>query len=213
MLRRSRTQDLISLKYRLCPISQSGRAVPGVDMPRASRFVLTAAVLICLITLNSGGWLKSSLKAASDPPGNGLRFDGSQQYVTFGPATATLGAKVFTLELWFMREGAGVTASTGTGGVIAAPLIAKGVGETDNRDNKDANYFLGIDPKTRTLVADFEDTATSANHPITGSTKIWDNVWYHAAAVFDGTKGTLYLNGVQDAPVTGLGTFTPRFAS
>src|SRR5206468_11829678 len=65
MLRRSRTKDFISLKYRLCPISQSGRAVPGVDMPRASRFVLTASVLICLITLDADGWLKSSLRAIS----------------------------------------------------------------------------------------------------------------------------------------------------
>src|SRR5439155_15130917 len=175
MLRRSRTQDFISLKYRLCPISQSGRAVPGVDMPRASRFVITASVLICLITLDAGGWLKSSLSAMSagasmyasrngadwippfqrgtklvdrllrrpvfagadpTPSGTALRFDGVDDYVTFGPATAALGSNVFTLEVWFMREGTGVTASTGTGGVVAVPLIAKGVAETDNHDTK-----------------------------------------------------------------------------
>ena len=30
-----------------------GEAAPGADMPRASRLVVTASVIICLITLNS----------------------------------------------------------------------------------------------------------------------------------------------------------------
>ncbi len=34
------------------------------------------------------------------------------------------------------------------------------------------NYFLGIDGSRRVLVADFEDSATGANHPILGTTAI-----------------------------------------
>ena len=64
---------------------------------------------------------------------------------------------MFTLETWFRRDGDGDTAGSGDGGVVAEPLITKGRGEDDG-DNMDMNYFLGIDPTTNMLVADFEDT-------------------------------------------------------
>ena len=60
---------------------------------------------------------------------SGVRFDGVNDYVTFGAAagTAELGATTFTLETWFKREGPGVAASTGTGGLTTAiPLVTKG---------------------------------------------------------------------------------------
>ena len=57
---------------------------------------------------------------------NALRFGSSNAYVTFGDAAA-LKLATFTLETWFRREGAGVTASTGSGGVTTAiPLVTKG---------------------------------------------------------------------------------------
>ena len=56
----------------------------------------------------------------------GLRFGGSNAYVTFGdPSALRLGQP--TLETWFRRDGAGITTSTGTGGISnIVPLIAKG---------------------------------------------------------------------------------------
>ena len=71
------------------------------------------------------------------------------------------------------------------------------------------NYFLGIDSKTRVLVADFEDTATGVNHPVLGTTLICDGLWYHAAATYDGTTWRLYLNGVLETQLV-VGNFTPR---
>ncbi|MBK9570788.1 MAG: hypothetical protein IPO53_13330 [Chitinophagaceae bacterium] len=60
----------------------------------------------------------------------GLQFDGGNDYVTFGPATATLGTPTFTLECWFKWTGGGVTVSTGTGGLATAyPLSYKRQGE------------------------------------------------------------------------------------
>src|SRR5262245_6395487 len=70
----------------------------------------------------------------------GLTFNGTNQYVTFGTA-ADLGASSFTVELWFMKTGLGVTTSTGNGGVTAVPLLTKGRAEADG-SNLDMNYFL-----------------------------------------------------------------------
>src|ERR1041385_5222536 len=88
----------------------------------------------------------------------GLSFDGVSQYVTFGRAT-NLGAATFTLETWFNWNGAGVPTTTGSGGTLAIPLIAKLSPEADG-DNRDGNYFLGIRPAGALLVADMEEAAT-----------------------------------------------------
>lgn len=137
-----------------------------------------------------------------------LQFDGSNDYVTFGPSAGTvtgLGVQVFTIETWFKRTGAGATTSTGTGGITAVPLVTKGRGEAEN-SNVDMNYFFGIDGSGH-LAADFEECAFSMgapcvaggtaglNHPVTGSTAILNNVWYHAAVTYDGRYWKLYLNG------------------
>ena len=139
-----------------------------------------------------------------------LRLDGLNKRVSFGAAPG-LGAATFTLETWFKREGVGVTADTGSGGVLAIPLITKGMAQADG-NNLDMNYFLGIHGTSRVLVADFEDMATGLNHPVQGVTPICDNIWYHAAATYDGTTWRLYLNGALEATLV-VGSFTPRFDS
>ncbi|MFY9588106.1 MAG: LamG-like jellyroll fold domain-containing protein [Actinomycetota bacterium] len=148
----------------------------------------------------------------STPPTNGLTFDGVNDYVDFGPATSELGSQTFTIETWFKRTGAGVSVSTGSGGVTAIPLVTKGVHEDDATPNINMNYFLGIrtDDNSNHLVADFEDTTDGGNHPISGTTAIPanDNIWHHAAAVFDNATLTwrLYLDGVLETRETEDGT-------
>ena len=95
--------------------------------------------------------------------------------------------------------------------MFAIPLITKGMAQADG-NNLDMNYFLGIHGTTRVLVADFEDTATGLNHPVQGVTPICDNIWYHAAATYDGTTWRLYLNGALETTLV-VGSFTPRFDS
>ena len=88
---------------------------------------------------------------------NGLGFDGTNDYVTFGNA-AGLGLTNFTVETWFMRTGTGMAASTGTNGISAVPLVTKGSAEQD-ATNVDENYILGIQATTNVLAADFETYA------------------------------------------------------
>ena len=143
--------------------------------------------------------------------GAAIDFGGTNAYVTFGAAPG-LGASTFTIETWFKRDGAGIATNTGTGGVVAVPLVTKGMAEAEGGP-VDMNYFLGIRGTDNVLVADFEDTATGLNHPVIGTTAIpSDGVWRHAAATYDGTTWRLYLDGALQAQLV-VGAFTPQFNS
>jgi hypothetical protein len=137
-----------------------------------------------------------------------LDFDGTNDFVTM-QAAAGLGAATFTLETWFKRTDVGTGNTTGTNGIASlVPLVTKG-GPEEDASNKDANYILGINTSGNVLAADFEDTATGSNHPISGATAISLNVWHHAAATYDGTTWRLYLDGNLDGTLA-VGAFTPR---
>ena len=146
---------------------------------------------------------QTSAQAASV---SALQLNGTTQYVTFGAAPG-LDAPAFTLELWFNWTGAGTTASTGNGGVVAIPLLTKGLHESDG-SNLDANWFLGI--AGGKLAADFEDTASGLNHPVTGINTITTNVWHHAAATYGSGTWNLYLDGNLDVSLPVSGSPVPR---
>lgn len=142
------------------------------------------------------------------PNNSALAFDGVDDYVTMG-AAPNLNAATFTIECWFYRTGAGVSNQTGGGGIAnVVPLVTKGAPEADG-SNLDANYILAINTSGNVLAADFEDAATGLNHPISGTTSIAMNTWYHAAATYDGSTWRLYLNGSLEATLA-VGAFTPR---
>src|SRR6185295_2090854 len=148
-------------------------------MQRVKRLALFIFLVICLFKFVQGAGSNGA-----------LRFDGSDDRVTLGPASATssLGVTNFTIELWFMRQGAGVAANTGTGGIAAVPLVTKGMAQGEN-SNQDTNYFVGIDSKTGALAADFEEFGSPGtpglNHPLVGTTRLSDGVWYHGAVSYD----------------------------
>lgn len=139
-----------------------------------------------------------------------LVFDGTNDYVTMGAAPG-LNAESFTVEFWLRWTGAnpGPTVSSGTGGIVAVPVVCKGGPEADN-SVVDANYFIGLRDAgggNWTLAADFEQHSTGSspglNHPTTGATVVPANEWHHAAIVYDRAgSGTgtwrLYLDGELD---------------
>ena len=183
----------------------------NASSPATTATFSAAGAYVLALTANDGQFaISDTASVAVNAANMALQFDGVSKRVTFGPA-AGLGASTFTIETWFKREGAGLTVSTGTGGVTAIPLVTKGMAQADG-SNVDMNYFLGIDGVKRVLAADFEDMATGLNHPVLGKTVICDNIWYHAAATYDGTTWRLYLNGLLETTLV-VGGFTPRFDS
>ena len=123
----------------------------------------------------------------------GIWLRGGGDHMTLGDV-AQFDLNTFTLEIWFKWSGSGETASSGIYGVTAYPLIAKG-----GPGGESVNYFLGIDPLSQVLVADFQEHVSSeqpgVNHPIRGRTRISTSQWHHAVATYDGTCWQLYLDG------------------
>ncbi len=145
----------------------------------------------------------SSIVTVTPPAGTGgLFFDGAAAHVTFGNNPA-FGLASFTLECWFRRDGSGLAASSGSGGVSVYPLISHGRGESDG-SNIDCNYLFGIEASSGKLAADFEDMATGLNHPAVGATVVPRGVWQHGAVTFDATthEWRLYLNGGLESVVS-----------
>jgi hypothetical protein len=130
----------------------------------------------------------------TDPNASSLVFDGVDDYVTMGVAPA-LGLDQLTVEAWVRRDGRGKTFGTGVGGLTLVPIVGKGRGEGDG-SNIDCNYAFGFAGDV--LGADFEDTASGANHPVTGKTAIPLGEWHHVAATYDGSTWRLYLDGRLD---------------
>ncbi len=200
------------------PVSITGAPLSGSEPLTSPSFVDTTAVngityryVVRAVDASTNRSAASNEASATPDPsaGSALDFDGTNDYVTFGPAPS-MGVTSFTIETWFRRDGPGVATATsgGTGGVTAIPLLTKGRSEDDGTTT-DMNYFLGIRSSDNVLAADFEDNATGANHAVAGTTPITTGVWHHAAATYNGSTWRLYLDGVLDGTLN-VGAFTPR---
>jgi len=141
------------------------------------------------------------------PAPTALALDGLDDHVAMG-AAPTLGLTTFTLEAWVRRDGAGIEASTGSGGVRVSPIVGKGRGETDETEFN-CNYTLGF--ADNVLAADFEDDVDGSNHPILGTIPVPWGQWHHVAVSYDGYAWALYVDGALD--VSGVAAATPSAAS
>ncbi len=133
-----------------------------------------------------------------------LVLDGVDDLATAG-MKPELGLEKLTVEAWIRRDGAGVTMTSGAGGLRLVPIVTKGLGEGDG-SNIDCNYAFGLWGDV--LGADFEDAASGANHPVFGKTAIPVGEWHHVAATYDGMTWRLYLDGKLDGEATA--NATPR---
>ena len=138
-----------------------------------------------------------------EPP-TALVFDGVDDYVTMGEAPL-LGLQTFTVEAWVLRDGAGIEAGTGAGGVQITPIAGKGRGENDDTIYN-CNYAFGF--ADNVLAADFEDMVDGGNHPVVGTIPVTWGVWHHVAVSYDGSTWRLFVDGVLD--VVSPANATPR---
>jgi len=160
-----------------------------------------------------------------NPPTNtALAMDGLTEHVRTLVVEPSLGvggppSRGFTLECWFRKDGSGATASSGSGGILVHPLMAKGRGESDN-NNTDTNYLFGV-TLDGLLAADFEAFPTAgvtggANFPLYGThDPIVEGRWYHAAVSYDGVVGKwqLFLDGVKVGERDTVAGALPRYDS
>ena len=179
--------------------------------PRRGVRLLVAIQSLLLVTSLFAAIAPTPIAAATRA-NYALNFDGTNDFVTFGNSTV-LGAAAFTLELWVKRTGTGTATGTGTGGLTnAIPLLTKGRGEAESPANLNMNYFLGLDATSGVIVADFEDTAGGANHPLTGTNPVTMNAWHHIAVTYTSNTWNFYLDGNLDKTfeLSGVSRFHTR---
>lgn len=115
--------------------------------------------------------------------GGALDFDGSNDYVDINSDDFLDSYNAGTVEFW----------------VKFPSDITNVYPFTYSTWNNDDSYFdIGLDAnsKLRSRVA----TAHDINNPVTGSTALSANTWYHVAVVADGTNDRkIYLNGIEEA--------------
>jgi parallel beta-helix repeat protein len=198
------TNDVVRPPYTTNGATWTGDYIGVWHLKQAQAGISNAALYFDSTALGNDGLDNVSATGKSGVVYLGQQFNGTNDYIQLEPAPASsapLGTPNFTLSIWFDRSGTGVTASTGGSGLNSEPLLTKGRGEYDG-DNRDMNYFLGIDPTTLRLSADFEEDGTGTtpglNHPVYGTTAVPSNNWCFAAVSYDGTWN-LYLNGKLDS--------------
>ena len=183
--------------------SLSGARLSKIGARQPARAGVRSVAAALVASLLSGIPMQSVRAAVQDA---GLQFDGTDDYVSFGQATATLGASTFTLEAWVNRAPGGDLMGTGTHGLgddglpQAYPVLTKGCGEGDS-SNVDLNYWLGV-TDGGAIAADFEDYASGLNHPVVGIGTFPTGEWHHVAATYDGQVWNLYLDGNLDQTLT-----------
>lgn len=121
----------------------------------------------------------------------------------------------FTIEAWIKIEGHGSSTETGTAGLTdVIPIISKGRAENESAAI-DVNYFVGYRRSDMKLVADFEDNATSLNHPVVSNASLAFCTWTHIAVSYNTATDTwkLYINGTLDKTLALGGNYTPQSLS
>lgn len=114
--------------------------------------------------------------------GNGLSFDGVNDFVNMSSSSKLDLTGKFTIEAWFKFN-----VNTGT----TSQFIA-------SRDYSSGNRGWGMAISSNRLV--FEKGGANL---MTGPTVMSTGTWYHGAATFDGTTWRLYLNGTLQTSVAG----------
>lgn len=165
-----------------------------------------------------------TVESCVPPNSAAVRLNGVNEHVTMGRAM-DLGLTVFTIECWFKWDGGGTAVATSgyefdhtdRDGIVAYPLVTRGLVDNEYETHKQVNFFLGISESTQVLEADFEEHSSGSwrgeNHAVSGVTPIVPGVWHHAAAAYDGICWQLYLDGQPETDGTNCPAEPPAYES
>ncbi|MFC2136825.1 immunoglobulin domain-containing protein [Bacteroidota bacterium] len=138
-----------------------------------------------VIGLDTSDYSLDSMQTAMMIPGNGLKFNGTNQFVET-VYDSLLNTPNFTFSCW-----AKTYALTGTNDIVIGNVITDALNQKGfmvMKNNSDYWYFLyGIE-------SDWGNGAVSMDPVI-------ENQWYHLAGTYDGTVFSLYVNGVLNDTV------------
>jgi hypothetical protein len=142
-------------------------------------------------TGGNNGTLTNSPTVTEGRSGQALTFNGTNQYVIGGTGLELLGA--WTRSAW-------VKAPTLSGGT-ANGIISRGA----NTVSPSRDYLMYFSNSKFSI-----QRSDGATYPTVNTSGTYlNNTWYHVVGVFDGTNGTIYVNGVAD----GAGSLTVSISS
>ncbi|MEZ4156368.1 MAG: LamG domain-containing protein [Candidatus Paceibacterota bacterium] len=124
------------------------------------------------------GILQNDVKPAIGKLGQGLKFDGLNNYVRI-PNSASLNPSYITVAAWIKTD------ATGT----YQQIIDK-----DNTSDKRVWQFR----VTNSNKVEFIPFNASTNGSKVGDITVTDGVWHHVAGTWDGSDIKVYIDGVQD---------------
>ena len=139
----------------------------------------------------NNGMLRNGPSYASGIFSEGIRFDGSNDYVNCDNNESLDLPAAFTIEAWIKLD------SIGTWQTIISKAGANVWGEI--------SYALSITPSGIIQLA--VDDGTN-NEYVNGGTTLTTGTWYHVAAVASGSQYQIYLNGNLDG--TGIQYCSPQ---
>ncbi len=126
-------------------------------------------------------------------------FDGADDEI-LAPDAATLRAGEFTVGAWVLP--------TRVNPVAPQEIIVRSAsevgGEIGPQPTLHANYRLYLKPNTLIPVAEFDDGCTDTVRRVTSQVSLVKDHWNHVMASFDGERLVLYVNGAEQARLSGL---------
>lgn len=139
----------------------------------------------------NNGTLTNGPTVTAGKIGQALRFDGSDDYVSYGTNIA-FNSSDFTIAGWF-----NLTGDAG-GGDGDAPIFSQRI---DNTGSGQPTVNLFVRNSNDRLQAQIRDNI-GAVIDLTGGTPINQRQWYHGVMVKTASSLTLYVNGVSDGSVS-----------
>ena len=127
--------------------------------------------------------------------GRAMDFDGTDDLVQITGDNADINGSVFTIETWMKADGS-QTSGTGIFDSLPNPPNNEGFQLSTNTAGTGLHMYFG-------------DAGTGAATNVADTRVVTDGAWHHVAVTFDGSVGTIFVDGIAGATVTLTGSYVP----